>query len=118
MPRTASPQSDITVDVDGLGSFMFARRQQRDVFRIRGEYDKLTGGNYTEEGSYGDLPALARATIDVLLVSAPSSFTAIQADPLLDDNWQVDLVKVFTALREKELSFRPVSREGSAPAGA
>lgn len=111
MTRTPGA-NDFSVDVEGIGSFVFARRQQRDIYRIRGEYNKMTGGNYDEDGNYADLSALAFVTLSLLMVDAPSGFS-ISADPLVDDQWEEKLIKVFTALREKELSFRP----GSAQAG-
>ena len=105
MSRTPGA-NDFTVEVDGIGSFTFARRQMRDVYRIRGDYNKLTGGNYDEDGNYGDLSALAFVTLSLLIVDAPSGFSLNALDPLVDDNCDEKVVKVFTALREKELSFR------------
>jgi hypothetical protein len=111
MPRTAAA-SDFQVDVEGLGTFTFGRRTQQDVFRIRGDYTRVTGANFDGDGNASDMPALAYATITVLLVEAPSGFK-LEADPLLEDDWEVRLLRVFHALREKELSFRPQLREGS-----
>jgi len=112
MTRTPGA-NDFQVDVDGIGSFTFARRQMRDVYRIRGDYNKLTGGNYDDEGNYGDLSALAFVTLSLLMVDAPSDFSLAKLDPLVDDNCDEKVIKVFTALREKELSFRV----GPAPQG-
>lgn len=105
---TRAPGSnDFTVDVDGIGTFTFARRQMRDIYRIRGDYNKLTGGNYDEEGNYGDVSALAFVTLSLLMVAAPTGFSLSTLDPLVDDQCDEKVLKVFTALREKELSFRP-----------
>lgn len=110
--RTAAP-GDFKVDVDDVGSFTFGRRSPRDVFRIRGEYARLTGGNITEDGSFGDFPALVFVTIKQLMVSGPDAFNLDNIDPLVDESWESRLIRVFTALRAKELSFRPGSGEGS-----
>lgn len=106
-------QGDFNVDVDGIGAFIFARRHQRDVYRIRGEYNKLTGGNYDDQGSFNDFPALAHATLAVLMVQAPDGFDLDKLDPLTDEGCDEKILKVFGALREKELSFRPGAGAGS-----
>ena len=116
MARQPGP-GDFTVDVEGIGTFVFARRQQRDVYRIRGEYNKLTGGNYDDDGGFNDFPALAHATLAVLTVESPDGFSLDKLDPLTDDSCDEKILKVFAALREKELSFRPKRREGSEAAG-
>ncbi len=112
MTRLAAP-GDFQVEVDGVGRFTFGRRTPRDVFRIRGEYDNLTGGNYGEGGQFKDWSALAFATIKVLAVQAPDGFDPDKLDPNVDDDWEAKLLRVFTDLREKELSFRPGSGEVS-----
>lgn len=117
MSRTASP-SDFQVDVPGLGTFTFARRTQRDVYRIRGEYNKLTGGNYDDDGNFGDLPALAYVTVGTLVVEQPAGFDFARLDPLLDEACDEKVLKIFMALREKELSFRPGAGAGVQGAGA
>lgn len=116
MLRPASKE-DFNVDVDGIGGFVFARRQQRDVYRIRGEYNRLTGGNYSEDGTFNDFPALAHATLAVLMVQTPDGFDLDKLDPLTDDSCDEKIMKVFTALREKELSFRPGTGAGSQASG-
>lgn len=93
--------------VEQLGRFTFGRRTMRDVFLIRGEYSRLTMGNWTESGLAEDLGAFAIATLSVLLVEAPASFDLATVDPLLDDTWEDKTASVFSALRAKELSFRP-----------
>lgn len=106
MSRDASG-SDFYVDVEGIGKFSFARRAMRDVYRIRGLYGSLTDGFYDEVGNFADLSALGYATIKVLVVSQPDGFDIDKLDPLLDDDCDAKVMKVFSALREKELSFRP-----------
>lgn len=114
--RTAG-KDDFAVDVDGLGRFTFARKQMRDVYAIRGEYAATTANNFTEEGGFADLGALAFITISRLLVAAPAGFDLENIDPLVDDDYETKIVKVFLALREKELSFRPQPKAEGAGEG-
>lgn len=93
--------------VEPLGRFTFGRRTMRDVFLIRGEYNRLTNGNYNENGVALDFGAFSIATLSVLMVEAPASFDMDKVDPLLDDTWEDKAAAVFSALRAKELSFRP-----------
>lgn len=116
MPRNQAI-GDFTVDVEGIGTFHFGRRSPRDVYLIRGEYARLTDGNYDDEGNYADISALGFATIKVLAVRMPDGFNLDSLDPLVDEDWESKVMKVFTALREKELSFRPGSRAASQEAG-
>lgn len=116
MPREAK-STDFHVDVEGIGQFLFARRSLGDVFKIRGQYAKLTGGNYDEEGNVADYTALAFVTIQTLLVDAPKSFNIETLDPLLDENFDAPILKIFGALRAKELSFRPRPAPGGEGAG-
>lgn len=98
--------SDFSIDVDGIGRFIFARRTMRDTYRIRGDYGELTNGNYDEDGAMVDISALGYATIKTLMVSGPEGWSLDEMDPLSDEDPEEQIMKVFTALREKELSFR------------
>jgi hypothetical protein len=106
MSRTPNA-SDFHVDVDGIGRFAFGRRTINDTYKIRAAYARLTDGNYDEDGNVGDISAIALVTIRVLLVAQPDGFDIEMLDPLLDDKWEEKIMKVWTALRDKELSFRP-----------
>lgn len=106
---------DFSVVLPDLGAFVFGRRQQRDTYLIRGEYNRLTGGgNYADDGRINDWLAFAHATILVLMVGCPDSFSLDKLDPLLDDECDAKIMKIFSALREKELSFRPTQAVGEA----
>lgn len=89
-----------------LGNFTFRRRTLSDTFLIRGEYTRLTNGNWGEKGVALDMSAWVFATLGVLLVKAPMGFDLKNIDPLLDDNWETKIVAAYIALRDKELSFR------------
>jgi hypothetical protein len=116
MTRQSAP-GDFQLDVDNVGQFTFGRRSARDVFRIRGEYAQLTGGNYDADGYQRDVVALAYATLKVLTVVYPADFSLDKLDPLLSDSWEERLMMAFTALRTKELSFRPPSGEAGEAKG-
>lgn len=103
----APQKSDFNVDVQKIGLFVFARRTIRDNFSIRGEYNRLTNGNYDSDGNVGDLSALAFVTINYLAVSQPEGFSINDLDPVVDDNVDDKLLTIFAALREKEAAFRP-----------
>jgi hypothetical protein len=102
----AASGTDIHVDVDGIGRFTFGRRSMRDVFLIRSEYNRLSNGNYSIDGIPVDMGAWAVATLFVLLVAAPPEFDLATVDPLTDDTWEDKTARVFTSLRDMELSFR------------
>lgn len=115
--RTAAP-GDFQASVEEFGEFTFGRRTPRDVFKIRGEYARLTDGNFADDGSFGDFTAFAFATIKQMMVAAPSGFDLSKLDPLLDEQWEVKTIRIFQALREKELSFRPGPGEAMQATGA
>jgi superfamily II DNA/RNA helicase len=52
------------------------------------------------------------ATIHILVVEQPQGFSIDELDPILDDGIQQKIEKVFMALRQKELSFRPQTEKG------
>lgn len=108
MNRPAAP-SDFTIQVENIGSFVFGRRTRRDNFRIAAEYHRLTEGTDPGQSEFG-LQAEAYATLSTLLVDGPEGFDKLLAldEPGDDDGDDVmKVVRVFLALRQKELSFRP-----------
>lgn len=114
MNRPASP-NDFSIDVDGLGTFIFGRRTGRDRFRIAADYHRLTEGLEVGDSEFG-LAAEALATIKALLVEGPAEIMAmLDLDAPADTSAEADakLLRVFFALRQKELSFRPRKGEGS-----
>ena len=118
MPRVAH-SGDFTLDVDGIGRFIFGRRTQRDQYRIRGLYAQMTGSHWREDGTVGDYEAWMHANIEVMTVEFPATFSLDKLDPLVDDTEKDDrLMRIYNALREKELSFRPKPADGGAKPGA
>jgi hypothetical protein len=109
MTKVEEREDDFPVEVDGIGSFRFRRRRKEDTYKIRSLYGKMTEHNYTPEGSAADSEAWIDASLQILMVSHPPNFSM---ESLLDSLTRPEegddtLVRVYTKLREKELSFRP-----------
>ena len=101
-------KGDFSVEVEGLGTIICARRTNRDRFRIGAEYQRLTEGAPIGDNDFG-LVAEATATFKVLLVEGPASLlAALDMDAEVDANEDTDvvLIRCYLALRQKELSFR------------
>lgn len=114
MNRPAA-KNDFVVEVEGLGTFVFGRRTGRDRFRIAADYHRLTEGLDVSDNDFG-MAAEALATVKTLLVEGPAEIMAmLDLDAPADPSPEADakLLRVFFALRQKELSFRPRPGEGS-----
>lgn len=103
MARPAAP-GDFQVEVDGLGSFTFARRTMRDEFAVAAEYSRLTEGVKTPT-DFLHYYARAFSTIKVLQVVAPGDWSVDKLDPQEDASY-AQLIGVFDALRAQEADFR------------
>lgn len=102
--------TDFTHDVEGIGTFTFARRKMADEIKIQVEYAKLIDGSEPTEW-------LARvcgwiSTLKVLTVRAPDGWDIEEMDPL-DDEVYANMLLVFLALRSRENTFRGKSGKGS-----
>ena len=114
MARTAAP-NDFALEVEGIGNFIFGRRTGRDRFRISAEFHRLTEGLELGDSELA-VAAEAYATVKTLLVDGPAEITAmldLDAPAPIDADADAKLLRVFFTLRQKELSFRPGSGEGS-----
>lgn len=107
---------DFTVQVKGVGNFVFARRSLADEISIQVEYSRITQGVPSPTLALFTL-ALAMATIRVLMVECPDGWDMDALDPLDDDEFE-QIERVFTALRAKEDTFRKRPRAGSQEVGA
>ena len=105
------PQAtDFIEDVEGVGHFRFARRKMADEMQIQRLFAEYTGGIQPTIwlltlGEY-------LSTLRVLTVTAPDGWDLDNLDPLEEDTY-AKLGRVFTALREREETFRT----GSKPKG-
>jgi hypothetical protein len=119
MTRSASP-NDFTVEVQGVGDFTFGRRTNRDRFKIAADYHRLTEGLEVGDSEFG-LTAEAFATVKCLLVEGPADLSAmldLDAAAAMGPDDDAKLLRVYFALRQKELSFRPGAGEGGKAPGA
>jgi len=105
-------ETDFNVEVEGFGTFVFGRRTRDDHFKIRSRYNVLTEGLYDDQGNCTDLAALGYVVLQTLLVSGPEAFNFETLDPLMDDEFDKKILKVFSALSAKEQSFRPQPAQG------
>lgn len=102
MAREAQ-KTDFSVDVEGIGTFIFARRTMRDEIRIQREFARIIDG--VEPTAWLAQVGGWLSDLGVLTVEAPEDWDIDGMDPL-DDETYAKLLKVHTALREKEGSFR------------
>lgn len=105
MARQPLP-TDYQVTVEGIGTFTFMRRSMKEEMSIAAEYSRLTEGVPTPS-PYLDSVAGWISQLKVLTVHAPSgwSIDLSKMDPEDNDVYE-RLMKVHSALREKEASFR------------
>lgn len=109
--------TDFPVSVEGVGNFVFARRNMRDELRIASEYSRLTEGVETPT-NYLQNVATWFSVLKVLTVEAPHGWDLDAMDPF-DDETLDRVVLVYAALRAKEGSFRSAKRaDGKAPGQA
>ncbi|MND16904.1 hypothetical protein D3C77_05090 [compost metagenome] len=106
--------TDFIVDVEGVGSFSFAKRTMKDEIDIQVEYARIIQGVEATDW-------LARvggwiSTLKVLTVRAPSGWDIDDMDPL-DEKVYEDMLLVYLALRAKEDSFRRKPGKGSEEGG-
>jgi len=103
--------TDFSVDVEGVGSFRFARRTLRDEMRISAEFARMAEGVDLVDAKVGSPEYFLSqvggwiSPLKVLTVSAPDGWDLDSMDPLDEDTYS-KLMRVHDALRAKEGSFR------------
>lgn len=107
--------TDFTVQVEGVGSFVFGRRTMRDEVAIQVEYARMIDGVTPTDW----LATVCgwMASFKILMVAAPEGFDIESLDPLDDDTYR-QMALVHSALRQQEDSFRGKSKPTSQAAGS
>jgi hypothetical protein len=93
-----------TLEVPGVGAFVFRRRVMADTFKVSAEYSRLTEG-VPNPSTWLDLFATAYATIKVLAAEVPAGWDMAAMDPEDDESYK-QIMGVFGALRAAEARFR------------
>ena len=95
--------NDYYFDVKDIGRFRAARRTMAIEVEIQREYASMAGG--VEPTAWLITLAEYLSTLRVLVVDAPEGWDMENMDPLDDETYQ-QLGQVFSALREREETFR------------
>lgn len=106
--------STYALTVDGVGEFVFSKRNMRKMIAIGVETSRLTEG--VEVEPFLALFIEALATVKTLTVEAPDGWDPNESDPFDSDSYD-RVMKVWGALRDKETSFRAGSKGQSAGTG-
>lgn len=103
MTARAPKNTDFDLTVEGVGRFVFGRRTMGDELAIQREYSSIIQGVTPTDW----LMTMAGwlSVLRVLTVRAPEGWNLEEMDPL-DEATYANLFKVYTALRDKEGSFR------------
>lgn len=106
--------TDFTINVEGVGVFVFARRTMRDEIAIQVEYARIIDG--VEPTAWLDAVAGRISALKVLTVSAPAGWLDLDTMDPFDNSTYSKLLMVYAALVAKEESFRSKPAEtGQAP---
>ncbi len=106
-------ETDFTVTVDQVGTFTFGRRTMRDEIAIQVEYARIIDG--VEPTDWLQAVGGWISTFRVLTVRGPAGWDVENLDPL-DPETYANMMRVYSALAEKERSFR--AKLGGAGAGS
>lgn len=98
------PKGNFSVEVDGVGAFVFRHRTLRDGYRIEGERDRVLGGPVSDEALGAS--AMAYAALLVLTVEAPEGWDLDALDPV-DDADTGRMFLVYRRMVETAATFHP-----------
>jgi hypothetical protein len=112
---STADKQQFPVEVEGIGTFHFAKRTMRNEFRIQAEYSRLTEGVETPTPNL-EIMAGVFSTLKVLTLKAPDGWDLDALDPLVDEDF-AKAIRVHAALRAKEGSFRRGPTGAGAAAG-
>ncbi|EAW2493080.1 hypothetical protein AXL65_02315 [Salmonella enterica subsp. enterica] len=107
--------TDYFETVEGIGRFRFARRKLSDELQIQRLYAEYAGG--VEPTAWLATLAEYLSTLNTLTVEAPEGWDMDNMDPLDDETYK-QISRVFTALREREETFRGKSGANGKGQGA
>lgn len=108
-------ETDFTVNVEGVGTFTFARRTMRDEIAIQVEYARILDG--VTPTAWLEAVGGWLSVLRVLTVRAPEGWDLDNLDPLESEDY-AKLHNVYQALVEKERSFRRKPEPGGEGKGA
>ena len=119
MTNRYDPNATLPVNVEGIGSFIFKMRTIQNQFRIEAEYARLTEGLSEVTLFLGNL-AERVSDLSVLTLSGPKGWSAekILNMDAFDEATYARIDKVWSALRDKEVSFRKGGETPAAGEGA
>jgi hypothetical protein len=103
-------QTDFTVQLPGVGNFIFGRRTYRDHAAIRAEYLRLTEGfEFDDEmDAFSSLLAIMKH----LCVSAPQGWEDLGSQ-VMDDEKTKQAIELLALVVDQESRFRQGAIEGS-----
>ena len=107
-------ETDFSVPVEGVGTFVFGTRTMRDELAIQVEFARIIDG--VEPTSWLQAVGGWVSTFRVLTVRAPAGWDVDELDPL-DPETYAKMDRVYRALSDKERSFRRKPGLGSTGAG-
>lgn len=98
--------NDFFIELDGVGTFRYGRRNYGDRIRIRAEFLRLTKGLEIDDDDLTTTAAIVAAH-KVLCVEAPPGWEDLETIDMIDNpEAEEKVVELFLLLREKEDSFR------------
>lgn len=107
-------ETDFNLTVEDIGTFTFAKRAMRDEIAIQVEYARIIDG--VEPTAWLQAVGGWLSCFRVLTVRAPSGWDLETLDPLEPDTY-AKMHRVYSALQEKERSFRRKPGAGSEGTG-
>lgn len=108
--------NDFTLPVENIGTFTFGKRTMRDQVAIAVEYGRLTEGAADLMEEETTIFCRALAQLKVMTVQGPDGWNPDNLDPFDPDSYAA-VLKVWGALRDKEVTFRPGAQSGGTGAG-
>ena len=117
----APRNNDFSLELDGVGTFVFGRRTYGDRIKIRADYlRRLRELGEAEETADQELAMFAAtlSTFSVMCVSAPPGWESLEdIDLISNPDAEDQIIGLYLALKNKEDSFRQGAGEAVQGAG-